>query len=291
VDEIDSDIPTIVTRCPNVDIWGINVYRGASFGNIFSQWQSASAKPFYFSEFGTDSYNTTSYSLPYSQPPCYEDVRAQVNGGSINQGLQAGLAIGLWQEIKPQLSAIYTAKLCAGGLIHEFNDELWKVGSWHVGLGGLGITTSYEIQDAHGLYLPGSHPDSVANEEYFGLVDADRNPKMAFNDLQNYYAALGIVFPVVGDKTVSIAQNLSFRVSATEIDNNQIALSAANLPSGASFPVIVGTGQVSQVFSWRPMRAGTYDVTFTATNSLNGSVSQVVRITVKKAVIAPRATD
>ena len=35
-----------------------------------------------------------------------------------------------------------------------------------------------------GFVLVGGHPDDVANEEYFGVVDADRNPKEIFFKLR-----------------------------------------------------------------------------------------------------------
>lgn len=82
-------IKNAVSGCPNVDIWGINVYRGSSFGNLFLQWKSLweqelqqLAKPFYVSEFGIDSFNSTSYTLDGARADNvvgYEDQKSQAD--------------------------------------------------------------------------------------------------------------------------------------------------------------------------------------------------------------------
>ncbi|HDZ76882.1 MAG TPA: hypothetical protein ENH41_02210, partial [Candidatus Omnitrophica bacterium] len=191
--EENSDIPHIVNNCSNVDLWGINVYRGASFNNIFSQWLSAwgeeNPKPFYFSEFGTDSYWSTTFTTPYQ---CQS--LARVDSGWEHQDEQEAVFFLLWNEITNQLSSVYPDALCLGGLIHEFNDELWKVGCFHTGLGDpfpqlaefvdYNNNTSYDEYNTQGFALYGGHRDNVANEEYFGVVDADRNPKRIFYQAQ-----------------------------------------------------------------------------------------------------------
>jgi len=186
--EPKNTIKHILKVCPDVDLWGLNIYRDKSFGNLFSQWQSLTDKPFYICEFGTDSFFTESYDVVggYQADNCK---------GREDQAMQAEFALGLWGEISGQLSAKFPQKQCLGGLVHEFNDSLWKVGSYHVSLGGLvdynsPERCSYKEYDSEGFYLPGGHPDDVANEEYFGVVDANRQPKQAFFKLQEYYRQL-----------------------------------------------------------------------------------------------------
>ncbi len=195
-DYAQTAISYIVPAVPNVDIWGLNVYRGTSFGELFNQWQSVSATlPFYMSEFGTDSFLAESYQVV----SCYQ--ADEVNGQEA-QAQQAALVQGLWSEIAPQLSAVDTSAACTGGFVHEFNDELWKVGSYHVGLGGLvdyngpdnipntaDDDTSYDEYNREG-YVLFSGIDNVLNEEYFGLVNADRAPKQAYDTLQQFYFSL-----------------------------------------------------------------------------------------------------
>lgn len=189
---------SILDVCVNVDLWGLNIYRGQSFYNLFSQWQEASIKPFYLSEFGADSFRTTSFTVVSG--------RADNCAGSEDRPAQRNALALLWQEICAHLSAANPSWPCLGGLVHEFNDVLWKVGSYHVGLGGLvdydgpdhipGTADddhSYDDYNSEGFIVSSIPLDGVANEEYFGVVDADRNPKEAFLWLKRYYAYLDTV--------------------------------------------------------------------------------------------------
>lgn len=181
-------ISDCVRLTPNVDVWGINVYRGESFGNLFLQWENTSSKPFYLSEFGTDSFQTTTW----TNITCYQVDDCQ---GEEDQEMQSDIDVGLWRQIEENLSAFFPNKKCLGGFVHEFNDELWKVGSFHAGLGypqgfewRYQNNTSYGEYTSGGFYLVNRHPDNVANEEYFGMVNADREPKEVFYRLGEAYA-------------------------------------------------------------------------------------------------------
>ena len=257
-----SDIPTIVNGAPNVDLWGLNVYRGASFGTLFSQWQAASSKPFYLSEFGTDSFMTspTGYTLPFAA--CTSQANeAQVKAGAENQAVQASFDAGLWSQIAGNLSASNSAQVCAGGVVFEFNDEIWKDGDYNVGLGGLaGLTsndTSYAYYNMDGFYVPGGHPDNVANEEYFGIVNANRNPKQAFQSLQTLFAPT----PVITSSTTATAvvgSSITYTITAT---NNPTSFNAAGLPAGLSVSTMTG------IISGVPTVTGISTVTISASNA------------------------
>ena len=43
---------------PNIDVWGMNVYRWDDPTSIFIEWSALSSKPMYLSEAGGDSYMT-----------------------------------------------------------------------------------------------------------------------------------------------------------------------------------------------------------------------------------------
>ncbi len=191
-------ITWIVRNVPSVDVWGLNVYRGASFGNLFSQWNAITTKPCYLSEFGTDSFFTQRYKT-------VNGFQADDVVGQEDRPRQAEYVLGLWKELKLRLSALDPTKRCLGGAVHTFQDALYFVGSFHFGLGGLvdydgpdrrpgtaDDDTSYDEYNPEGLVIVGGHPDHVANEEYFGLVDADRNPKPAYTALQQLYAQLSV---------------------------------------------------------------------------------------------------
>lgn len=182
-------IEYILSKCPEIDIWGINIYRGNNFGSLFDQWNEITSKPFYISEFGTDSFFTESYKIQ-------NDYQAIACRGKQDQNLQAKYLITLWEEVRKNLSVFNTQGKCVGAIVHEFNDELWKVGSYHLGLGDLvdyyssSGSKSYRFYNNQGYYLNGGHPDNVSNEEHFGLVTAERVPKKSFYFLKEYFKKL-----------------------------------------------------------------------------------------------------
>jgi hypothetical protein len=81
------------------------------------------------------------------------------------------------------------------------------------------------------------------------------------------------VLAAIGNKSVDEGQSLSFTVSATDADNDLVAYSVQNLPTGASF--------ANRVFTWTPnySQAGTYSVIFSASDG-TASDSQTITITV-----------
>lgn len=188
-EESSNTVEWIVNNCPDVEVWGLNIYRGKSFYNLFEQWQDITEKPVYLSEFGIDSFRTVSYTR-------VNEFQADDCIGAEDQKTQAEYAISLWSEILMYLSALGEGQPCLGGTIHSFNDVLWKVGCYHVDLGGLVNyndsfeASSYKRYDTEGFWLPGSAPDDVINEEYFGLVDSERRPKQVFRELERYYKNL-----------------------------------------------------------------------------------------------------
>ena len=214
-------VPAIVSAMPAVDVWAFNIYRGATFGtapnDIFTQWAAASTKPFYFSEFGIDSFNTTAYTQPYPSG-AFGAVSVSndtlVTGGYEDQATQSTWDLGLWNLIQAQLSSLNNANSCLGGFVFSWNDALWKVGNYNVNLGGLTneTGTSYMTQDPSGFYLPGAFPDNVDNEEYFGIVNASRVPKQAYQDLQAYYPT---VAPLPVASTQFTLSNTTFDLSSS----------------------------------------------------------------------------
>jgi len=191
-----NNVPAIVQRTSAIQLWGITLYRGTTFTNFFSQWKTATTKPFYVAEFGIDSFASVGKVVVN----CNQAVKVS---GQENQMLQSQINMGLWQHLKTQLSTLNPQGQALGGLVHEFNDELWKVGSYHVGLGGVvdydgpdnipdtaDDDTSYDIYNREGFYLLGSQPDNILNEEYFGVVNANRVPKAVYWELKNFYGEL-----------------------------------------------------------------------------------------------------
>lgn len=122
-----------------LDVWGSNVYRGSSFGEFFTDYQSRSSKPLLITEYGADA---------------WDQRKSQEN-----QDAQASQIISLWNEI------MLNSNICVGGTIMAYSDEWWKGHD-------LNSQTSYGQPR-------NDQPDGFANEAWWGImqiVDHDNNP-------------------------------------------------------------------------------------------------------------------
>lgn len=150
--------PEVLAACPHVDIWGMNVYRWDNPEAVFSAWAKRSTKPMYLSEAGADSYMTVARH-GYEQG---ENEKAQADANRII------------------LNHIFDHQdICSGVTLFSFSDGWWKAGN-------------PETQDPGGA-APNSSGvpyDSVANEEYWGIVDIDRNKKLTFEVIKERFNAL-----------------------------------------------------------------------------------------------------
>ena len=165
--------------CPSVDIWSLNVYRGSSLGALFQEWLSVSKKPMFVAEYGTDAYRTVSL----DPVDGYEDEPMQ---SSFNQAL--------WTEIAANLSANSYSNVALGGTVFSWCDEWWKVKAEDGGAPG--------VHDNLGFYTdwnPTAHPDSYANEEYFGIVAVDRRLRQAYGMFASAYASVAASNDADGD--------------------------------------------------------------------------------------------
>lgn len=147
-----------LAACPNIDVWGMNVYRWDNPEPIFGEWKAVSTKPMYLSEAGADSYMTISKD-GYDEG---ENVKAQADA------------------IANILDATFrNQEVCAGLTLFAFVDELWKAGN--------------NEQLDPGGWAPNSSGvpyDGSPNEEYWGIVDIERNKKEAFFVVKEKYLGL-----------------------------------------------------------------------------------------------------
>ncbi len=147
--------PLALSSCPNIDVWGMNVYRWDNPETIFSEWEAVSSKPMYISEAGADSYMTMT-----------KDGYEQ----GVNEKAQADATANILDDIFEYL------EIGSGVTLYAFSDEWWKAGN-------------NNIQDSGGFAPESSQVpyDGTANEEYWGIVDIDRNKKKVYEVVKQKY--------------------------------------------------------------------------------------------------------
>ena len=140
---------------PNIDVWGLNVYRWDNPGSIYKEWEVISDKPMYLSEAGGDSYMTIT-------KDGYEKGE--------NQKAQADANATILKNI------FKNNHIGSGVTLFSFTDGWWKAGDKNT-------------QDPGG-WAPNSSGvpyDGSPNEEYWGIVDIDRKKKQTFNVVKKAY--------------------------------------------------------------------------------------------------------
>jgi hypothetical protein len=141
-----------IAAMPDIDVWGLNVYRGRGFGTLFADWGALSGKPLFVSEYGADAYDSTT--------------------GTYDPDSQALAVADLTRELRS------AGGLVLGGTVFEWADVWWKVG------GG-----SPSVQEVGGSAPGGGpYPDGTFNEEWWGLVDIDRSPRPAYASFTEAWA-------------------------------------------------------------------------------------------------------
>ncbi|APY09676.1 glycosidase [Winogradskyella sp. J14-2] len=138
----------IAEECPDVDIYGTNMYRGESFGDAFERVKNEYGKPIMFTEFGSDAFNAIE--------------------NREDQKMQAYYMKSNWKEIYENAAGLGKANNSLGGFTFQFSDGWWKAGfddrkdadthqtesTWNAG--------GYKWDEAY----PGANN---MNEEWFGI--------------------------------------------------------------------------------------------------------------------------
>jgi len=151
--ELPNDVA--LSSCPNIDVWGMNVYRWDKPGEIYNQWKAVSEKPMYLSEAGGDSYMT---------------ITKEGFEEGVNEKAQAAANTKILESV------FNNTEVCSGVTLFSFTDGWWKAGN-------------NDTQDVGG-WAPNSSGvpyDGSPNEEYWGIVDIDRNKKETYEIVKLKY--------------------------------------------------------------------------------------------------------
>jgi beta-galactosidase len=147
--------------CKDIDVIACIIYRGKSFGNLFSSLKTTFDRPVFLSEFGADCYDA------YNQK---ED-----------QHMQAFFLESQWRQIYNNLSlSKQGAGNCLGGFMFEWTDEWWKNNE--------ASPDSWKVHDTGSNWSNGSYYfDNQApgnknmNEEWFGIVGLSEELEQGLN--------------------------------------------------------------------------------------------------------------
>ncbi|MFA7098183.1 MAG: PKD domain-containing protein [Gammaproteobacteria bacterium] len=148
-----------------------------------------------------------------------------------------------------------------------------------------GVIVSYQWQQVGGIPVVLNNADQAtagftaplpAGLLQFSLTVTD-DEGLSSTDVVN--VTVSDVPPVLdtgGNRTVKAGEALNFTVTASDANGTPPVLSASGVPKGATFDPVTGA------FAWPSARpAGTYSVTFTATDGVN-TVDEPVVITVEE---------
>lgn len=138
-------LPIIAEECSDVDIFGVNIYRGISFTDAFEQFKATWDRPILFTEFGSDAYNSkTKKEDPFSQ---------------------AFYLHGNWKEVFENAAGLGKANNCIGGFTFTFSDGWWKTGQ----------EIELDIHNTEASWANGGYENDFIrgqnnmNEEWFGI--------------------------------------------------------------------------------------------------------------------------
>lgn len=138
-------LDVIAKECKDVDILGINIYRGLSFGDAYDRVAKEYGKPVVLTEFGSDAYDAMN--------------------NQEAQEAQAKFLVSNWKEIYENAAGKGKAGNSLGGFTFQFSDGWWKTGQ----------TTNLDVHDVDASWSNGGYSfdykagENNMNEEWFGI--------------------------------------------------------------------------------------------------------------------------
>lgn len=227
----------IAAECQDVDVLGINVYRGISFDNAFERVSKEYGKPLMFTEFGADAFNTQT--------------------DAEDQESQARYLVGNWKEIYANAARNGKAGNSIGGCTFQFSDGWWKYGQ----------TSNLDVHDINASWSNGGYQSDYVdgennmNEEWFGICAKGKAneqglyvlyPRAAYYALKEVHAynpyniSADSIQSMVNESTI-VQSMLTANAdkSAREQSKNAIYLSdlQANFTTFSTGGSLISTGQ------------------------------------------------
>lgn len=135
----------LAKECKDVDVLGINSYRGASFTDLYDKVKKECDKPVMLTEFGCDAFNAIT--------------------NSEDQQPQADILVRNWEEIYANAAGLGKAENSIGGFTFQFSDGWWKSGQ----------TKDLEVHNTVATWVNGGYSydykkgENNMNEEWFGI--------------------------------------------------------------------------------------------------------------------------
>jgi hypothetical protein len=135
----------IARSCVDVDILGINAYRGISFTDMFERVKTTCGLPVLLTEFGSDAYHAVT--------------------GQEAQREQALYNVTNWKEVYQNAAGLGKAGNAIGGFTFQFSDGWWKYSQ----------TQYLDVHDANASWQNGGYAfdfvlgQNNMNEEWYGI--------------------------------------------------------------------------------------------------------------------------
>ncbi|MFO7720612.1 MAG: glycoside hydrolase family 2 TIM barrel-domain containing protein [Gillisia sp.] len=162
-------IDIVADECKDVDIFGVNMYRGESFGDAFQVVKDKLNIPIMFTEFGADAFNAIELA---------EDQKSQ-----------AFYLVNNWKEIYENAAGLGKTGNSIGGFTFQFSDGWWKYGfNERINADKHDITATWSNAAYQRDYQIG---ENNMNEEWFGICAKGPTNERGLYDLYPraaYYA-------------------------------------------------------------------------------------------------------
>ena len=141
-------IDIVAEECKDIDIYGVNSYRGSSFTDMFKVVKEKLNKPIMFTEFGADAFNAI------------ENKEDQLS--------QAYYMVENWKEIYENAAGLGKVGNSIGGFTFQFSDGWWKY--------GFDDRKNADLHDDNASWSNGGYSRDLGapgennmNEEWFGI--------------------------------------------------------------------------------------------------------------------------